>query len=109
MTGNNRPQKWEVWFADVQFDDGTKSKKRPVVVIDDKIAYLLCYKVTGQEPKPYRKEYELQNWQEAGLDTNSTVILDNHIKLSIDKFIHKIGKLSVKDFVAIKVKTQNFT
>ena len=69
MQSANNPQKWEVWWAKVKFEDEPDIvKTRPVVIFDNRQAYIVSFKVTGQMPREnFKGEYVLQKWQEAGL------------------------------------------
>lgn len=106
----NQPQRWEVWLANVKFEDSNEVKTRPVIVTENKNVYVLCYKVTGQPPKTYLQgEYEIVEWKAAGLDTLSTVRLSQQIKLLPDKFIRKLGNLKTKDIMGIKLSIMSMT
>ena len=106
----NQPRRWEVWLANVKFEDSNLIKTRPVIVAEDKTVYFLCYKITGQPPRTnIQGEYEIIEWQSAGLDTISTVRLSQPIKLLPDKFIRKLGSLKTKDIMRIKLLLMNMT
>lgn len=110
MTVNNRPKRWEVWLAKVKFEDKPQIvKRRPVIVFDDKIMYILSFKVTGQPPRDNMSgEYALKKWSEAGLDTESTVRLSQQIKLVDDDFVCKIGTLATVDIMGMKMILLDF-
>lgn len=97
------PNKWELWFADVYFEDNpTISKKRPVLVLSRTEAIVLCNKITSHAPRlNCQGEYQLKDWKNAGLLKPSTIRLSQRFKLNIDKFIFKIGRLSSSDVLAI--------
>ncbi|WP_304089022.1 type II toxin-antitoxin system PemK/MazF family toxin [Phascolarctobacterium succinatutens] len=104
----DEPNKWEVWLADVRFEDKPEiSKRRPVIVFDKQQVYIVSMKVTGQPPKNSKTDYVLQRWQEAGLDTVSIVQITKQLKLVRSDFICKIGKLQIKDIMEIKVRLMN--
>lgn len=52
-------------------------------------------------------EYVLQKWQEAGLTTVSVVRLSKQLQLISDDFVNKIGELTIKDIMAIKLILMN--
>lgn len=105
----NNPQKWEVWWAKVKFEDEPDIIKiRPVIVFDNKKAYIISFKVTGQMPRQnFPGECVLQKWQEAGLTTVSVVRLSKQLQLISDDFVNKIGELTIKDIMAIKLILMN--
>lgn len=105
MIMSKEPEKWEVWFANVRYEDNpTIVKKRPVIIYDKQHAFIISLKVTGQMPRNNKTEYVLQRWSEAGLDTVSTVRLSKQLKILRSDYIHKIGNLRTKDIMGIKVK-----
>lgn len=110
MQSANNPQKWEVWWAKVKFEDEPDVvKTRPVVIFDNRQAYIVSFKVTGQMPREnFRGEYVLQKWQEAGLQTVSVVRLSKQLKLVPDDFVDKIGMLTIKDIMGIKMMLMGF-
>ncbi len=98
------PQKWEVWYAMVFFEDNpTVGKKRPVIVCGSDEVYIIAYKVTGR-PVEHEMEYALLDLQDAGLDVESTVILSKKLQIIRSDMLVKLGRLSVRDMMRIKVK-----
>ena len=94
--------KWEVWLASVRFDDSKEIKTRPVVIYEDKIAYIISFKVTSHEPrKNFIGEYQLKNWKAAGLKKKSVVRLHKKLKMYESDFIKKIGDLDDCDIFSI--------
>jgi mRNA-degrading endonuclease toxin of MazEF toxin-antitoxin module len=95
---------WEVWYANVAFEeDSTKSKKRPVVVIDNRTAIILSLKVTSHEPRQnVFGEYALQRWKEAGLVKPSTVRCSKRLSLDQKDFVQRIGRLHPIDIYEIQ-------
>ncbi len=99
----NEPQKWEIWYAMVYYEDEpTIGKKRPVVVYDNETVFIISYKVTGQMPKGYRWEYTLSDWEREGLDIISTVLLNRQLKIYKHDLVCKIGTLTTRDMIKIK-------
>lgn len=95
-------ERWDLYWADVPFEDDPSQKKlRPVVIMRDMVVYVLTLKVTSHDKRendPY--EYELLEWQEAGLYEPSVV----RIKLSQLKpeaFHGRIGRLSAADIAGL--------
>ena len=96
--------KWEIWLANVKFDDDPSSvKRRPVLVLDRKIAYILSVKITSHAPRPnFNGEYALKFWKAAGLDKPSTVRLSKKLKLQDTDLVRKIGRLHAVDIIFIQ-------
>ena len=101
----------EVWFADFPFEeDLSKSKKRPVIVLQDdgKEAKVLAIKVTSREYQ--RDEYDviLLYWQKAKLRISSIARTSKYFYLDRSKFIYKIGDLHQDDLDLVKTKFMEF-
>lgn len=103
MTTIKQPHAWEIWFADVKFEDNANlSKRRPVLVLSNNIVYILSLKITSKPPRDnYYGEYELVKWKEAGLDKPSTVRISKKLKLFERDFSFKIGRLAPIDILNI--------
>lgn len=99
-----KPAAWEVWFANVRFEDQPHiSKKRPVLVVDNRFVYILSLKISSQPPRDNCfGEYQLLKWQEAGLNKPSTVRISKKLKLVEKDFVHKIGRISTIDIINIR-------
>lgn len=95
---------WEVWFANVVFEDNPAlSKQRPVVIVDNQTAYIISLKVTSHSPRSiYPGEYALKEWKAAGLSKPSTVRCSKKLRLIPSDFIRKIGRLHPIDVFAIR-------
>ena len=99
-----KPNRWEVWYAKVAYeDDITKVKERPVLVMENRICYVLSLKITSHAPRAnFSGEYSLVKWKEAGLHKQSTVRTSKRIRLIETDFIHKIGRLHPVDIIGIE-------
>lgn len=89
------PQPFEVWLADVPFDDGYNHKNRPVIVVENNSEWFSVLPMTSRYPK-YDSEFQLYDWQCAGLNYQGTV-KNERVMLSYNSFIHKIGNLTQSD------------
>lgn len=99
----SKPEKWEVWLAEVRFEDSPEKKKRSVVIVAPNIAYYLSLKVTTHPPRTqYPGEYVLQMWQEAGLAKPSTVRASKLLKLRDSDFCGKVGRLHPIDIMELR-------
>lgn len=92
-------QKWEIWLANVRFEDKPDEYKlRPVLVIDKENIYFLSFKMTSHKPRDnYFGEYSIQFFQEAGLKKPTVIRLSKKLLLLEKEFINKIGKLHPYD------------
>lgn len=48
--------KWDIYIADVPFEDLPETKLRPVVVLEDSVILIDCLKMTSQATRPGEKE-----------------------------------------------------
>lgn len=95
---------WEVWWAYVKFEDSNEVRKRPVLVLEDRVAYILSLKITSHEPrKNFDGEYQLLQWEKAGLSKPSVVRISKALRLEERDFGNKIGKLTDADIYAIQM------
>lgn len=93
--------KWDVYIADVPFEDIMESKVRPVVIVDDSIvATIDCIKLTSHPPRS--GEYALKYWKEAGLHKPTTVRLSKVLSLSPTNLKTRIGSLHIVDILEIE-------
>lgn len=91
-------RKWEIWWAEVRFeDDPSEYKVRPVLVMDNKETFLVSFKITS---KTHHEGYKIQFWREAGLTKESLVIV-RRLKIKDDDFRDKIGVLHQKDIIGL--------
>ena len=91
-------EKWEIWWADVRFeDDLSESKIRPVLIMDNKETFLISFKITS---KLHHEGYHIRYWKESGLTKESLIIVK---KLSIieEDFRDKIGILDQRDIIGL--------
>ena len=96
--------KWEIWLANVKFDDDPNSvKRRPVLVLDHNVAYILSVKITSHAPRPnFKGEYALKFWKIAGLAKPSTARLSKKLRLRDTDLVRKIGRLHPVDIIYIQ-------
>lgn len=98
------PQPWEIWWADVEFEDQPGIyKRRPVLVIDNQENPLvLVLKLTTHPPRlDFKGEYEIIEYQQAGLKKKTVARCSKLISIHISFFIHKIGVLQPIDIMNI--------
>lgn len=99
------PKKWEVWWAYFAYDDDTSiTKRRPVLILDDKRGYpLLVAKITSHDPRDCRGECAIREWSTAGLPKPSTIRLDKFALLKKESFDCKIGMLANSDIIRLSI------
>jgi len=106
----NVPNKWEIWRANVRFEeDASLSKERPVLIInpesENKIAFALTCYITSKPPRPFDDmDYDILKWREAGLDGPSTIRLNKRIEIKKSSLLFKVGKLKTYDILQITQK-----
>ena len=98
-----RPSKWEIWYAKVAYeDDPTQIKKLHFLIIDDRVCYILSFKITSRAPRlNFPGEYKLVKWSEAGLHKPSTVRTSKRLRMIETDFVYKIGRLHPVDILGI--------
>lgn len=93
-------KKWEIYLADVPFEDMPQSKVRPVIVLEDSVLVVDCLKMTSQPPRP--GEYVLKEWKAAGLLKPTTVRISKRLALKPCLFRKRIGSLQLADILEIE-------
>lgn len=98
------PNKWEIWLAQVKFEDNPSViKRRPVLIISPSVSCIISLKITGHAPRAtYEGEYLIKKWREAGLDKESTIRVSKKLRLINTDFVHKIGRLQPIDIIEIQ-------
>ena len=90
--------RWDIWIAKVEFEEGTGSKIRPVLIIDGTRCYVLSLKITSHFPRSqFPGEYQIIEWKEAGLMKPSTIRISKQLNLPADSFVKRIGRLTELD------------
>jgi len=102
MTDTIKPERWDIWYARVKFEDSDMAKNRPVLVIDGDVGFVLSLKITTHGPrKGYPGEYQIVQWKEAGLIAPSVIRISKLLHLPDDSMIKKIGVLQEQDRLRI--------
>lgn len=98
-------QRWEIWEADVPFEDKPGSKRRPVLFLSETGMLVLSLKMTSHEAR-YKKlegEYEIMRWQEAGLSKPTVIQCSKLLELDRDRFTgKKYGRLTATDIIGLQ-------
>lgn len=93
---------WDIWWADVKFEDSDEVKRRPVIILETGAVFALSAKVTSHEARNQWGEYEIVKWQTAGLQKPSTVRLTQLFEIDYKAFKSKIGRLHAYDIANIQ-------
>jgi len=103
-------RRWEIYWADAPFeDDPAQSKLRPVVILNDKIVYVLASKITSHEARENAAyDHVVIHWEEAGLKKPSVVRVDKLLQLKPEQIKDRIGQLSLVDIAAIQKLMNDF-
>lgn len=91
---------WDIYIANVPFEDLPQSKPRPVIILADSVLVIDCLKMTSKPPR--RGEYVLQKWREAGLLKPTTVRISKRLLLNRNVFLKRIGTLHPIDVLEIQ-------
>ncbi len=98
--------RWEIWLANVPFEDIPESKVRPVLILDDSAFLIDCLKMTSQAPRS--GEYLLQKWQEAGLRKPTCVRISKRLALDPSRIIKRLGTLHPTDILELTKRLSAF-
>ena len=102
--------RWDVYWADVPFEeDALQCKRRPVVIASDRTVYVLVLRVTSHAARlddPY--DYTLQEWGFAGLTKESVVRVRKIAQLRPEAIGEYIGRLHPVDILGIQACMQRF-
>ena len=97
--------RWEIWEAEVQFEESDKSKKRPVLILSETECLVISLKMTSHEAR-YDKmegEYEIMRWEEAGLLKPTVVQCSKRLQLRKSCITErKYGRLTATDIIGIQ-------
>ena len=90
---------FEVWLADVQYDEGTGFKERPIVILGAAASKIICLKCTTQLATNipiYKLDY-----RKCGLVKPTAVEFKRQYVIPQEKLLNRIGKLSFSDILEI--------
>jgi len=98
-----RYKAWEIWLANVTYEDKPIKTKRPVLVVPADVHVFLMVKMTKAEP---RDEYEhrIAEWRLSGLLMETTIRTGKLLRLTDTDMVHKLGDLHPVDVVAFQTK-----
>lgn len=110
MAGTKKPKPmiWDIYNADVFFEDKMEKKTRPVLLIDEINNICLSLKITHNTKRTGIDEYTIVEWKEAGLDTKSNVRISKLIPLDNKYLNDKRGVLQPNDRKALIEKIETY-
>ena len=97
-------KRWDVYWADVPYeDDPAQSKRRPVVIAKDNTLYVLTLRVTSKGPRE-NDQYDvvLTQWQFANLAQPSVVRVRKIAQIGPERVFERIGRLHPADIMEIQ-------
>lgn len=104
VMGSSRYKQWDIWLADVRFEDTQEHKKRPVLIYNDVLYAVISYKMTSTDRGDNQKEYQIREWKAAGLENPTSVRLEKVLRLEAGDMICKIGRLTPRDILQIEYR-----
>lgn len=93
---------WEIWWAYVAFEDEPDGKRRPVLILESGEVYAVALKITSHEARSLWGEYEIVQWETAGLTKPSTIRVTRRLQLREEDLHEKIGDLQLIDIANLK-------
>ena len=100
----NLYQQWDIWYAPFAFEeDPNQTKDRPVLIISTQPLTCVVLKITSAGKRD-DDDYEIQKWQEAGLDRKSYIRINKRVRMEIEHFRRKIGRLQDIDILLLGLK-----
>ncbi|MEQ9308269.1 MAG: type II toxin-antitoxin system PemK/MazF family toxin [Balneolaceae bacterium] len=105
-------KKWDIVLLPFPYTDLSSSKRRPTVVISPEsynsgLDIMLLFLTSNLNTDRKEGDYELVQWQEAGLPKPSKTRM-KIMTLDKDFVIKKIGEIQSLDKAALKQTLQNF-
>lgn len=88
--------KYEIYWADVPFEDSDESKLRPILILNDVALVITALKITSKG-KSTATQIEISNWKGAGLSKQSYICIDKCLRLDKSAIGEKIGELQLID------------
>ncbi len=98
-------KRWEIWEADVPYEENNGHKKRPVLILSETKVMVVSLKMTSHEPRYHSMngEYEVMKWREAGLEKPTVIQCSKRLKLEKERFTGKqFGRLSATDIIGMQ-------
>ena len=91
---------FDIYLAEVPFEDIDGSKIRPVLILENKAFLITCLPITSNTSRP--EDYVIKKWKEAGLIRPSSIRFLSMIDLDPSMILKRIGKLEPIDIIEIQ-------
>ncbi len=95
--------RYEIWDANVKFEDSNDVKQRPVLIWNN-TAFVAAYKMTGTDRGNNKDEYRVEYWKEAGLDKPTAIRIVKPLKLNENDLVKKRGNLDPRDILKFEFR-----
>ena len=111
MNGNgmNNYKIWDILKAKIYYQDTNKYKIRPIILLDGINGIYLTLKITSNIKRNGLEEYQIIDWQNAGLTKPSNIRLSKLILLPQDYIIEKYGILQLNDRIKMVKQLKDFS
>ncbi len=96
-------KRYDIWWARVKYEDTDGEKERPVLIWN-KSAYIVAYKMTTTDRGDDREEFVVEHWKESGLSRETTIRITKVLLLEETDLIKKIGELDYRDRLRFELR-----
>lgn len=91
---------YDIYLAEVPFEDVEGAKVRPILILEDKACLISCLPITSNTARS--EDYIIKKWKEAGLKKPSAIRILNVLELDVSMIDRKIGTLHPVDIIGIQ-------
>ena len=96
-------KRYEIWWANVMFEDTNEVKRRPIMIWND-TAFVIAYKMTTTDRGETREEFRVEHWKEAGLEKPTCIRISKVLRLKKTDLIEKNGELDYRDQLRFELR-----
>ena len=96
-------KRYEIWRAKVRFEDSEEIKERPVLIWN-KTAYIIAYKMTGTDRGDDTNEFPIRHWKESGLEKPTTIRIRKVLRLKEEDMLYQMGVLDKRDQLRFELR-----
>ena len=93
-------KRYDIFLAEVPFDDVEGSKVRPVLILDERVYLISCLSITSNTSRP--EDYVIRQWKEAGLLKPSSIRILKELELEPSMLDRRIGSLQPIDIIGLQ-------
>ena len=91
---------FDIYLADVPFEDVEETKIRPVLILEEKAYLISCLPITSNTSRG--EDYVIKKWKDAGLKYPSAIRFLKILELDSSMISKRIGKLHPIDIIEIQ-------